>query len=122
MAKSVSLAPVRTSVTPPPGFAQQVAPEGGLLRGTADIDYDTTIDIAYAAPQHAVAPRADLPGPWFVTNLGPSTLYLGPSGVTSLTGTAVVSGAKSAAIAVSGTPTFVVCASGQTTVFKITNS
>lgn len=123
MAKSLSTtSAVKTAVTPPPGFPQQVAPEGGLRPGTADIDYDTTIDIAYAAPQHAIAPRADLPGPWFVTNLGPNTLYYGPSGVTSLTGTSVVSGAKSAAIPLGTSTVFVVCASAQTTVFKITNS
>lgn len=122
MAKSLSQSAVKQAVTPAPGFAQQVAPEGGLLKGTADIDFDTTIDIAYSSPQHAVAPRADLPGPWFITNLGPNTLYYGPSGVTSGTGTSVTSGSKSAAIPVSTVTTFVVCASGQTTVFKITNS
>ena len=123
MAKSLSTtSAVKSAVAPPPGFPQQVAPEGGLRPGSADIDYDTTIDIAYASPQHCIAPRADMPGPWFITNLGPNVIYYGPSGVTSATGTSVAVGAKSAAIPLGTSNVFVVCAATQTSVFKMTNS
>jgi hypothetical protein len=97
-------------------------PDGGISPlAASDVTYDTTYDIASSA-QLAVAPRGDLPGPWYLTNMGPNTVYLGPTGVTSGTGTAVGSGSKSAAIPVSGTVTFVVCAPGNQSSFHITNS
>lgn len=105
-----------------PAVPVYAAPEGGLLKGQADRDADSTVGVAESGTQSAVAPRADMPGPWFVTNLGPNTLYLGPSGVTSSTGTPVSSGAKSAAIAATaGFTTFAICASGQVSLFQVTN-
>ncbi len=94
---------------------------GGALKTLAgSFEFDPTFDFA-STTQTQVAPRADLPGPWFINNLGPNTLYYGPTGVTSGTGISVASGSKSAAIAATNSfSTFVVTASGTTT-FQITN-
>jgi hypothetical protein len=94
---------------------------GGVLNTLAgSIETDPTSDYATTV-QMQVAPRADMPGPWYIVNLGPNTLYYGPSGVTSGNGTSVAAGAKSAAIApTNGFSTFVVTASGAST-FQIVN-
>lgn len=97
-----------------------VGPEGGGSAGASTIEYDTTYDYI-SSVQENVAPRADMPGPWFITNFGPNTVYYGPTGVTSGNGTAIGSGAKSASI--SGvTQTFVICAPGNQSLIHITNS
>lgn len=95
---------------------------GGVLKTLAgSIETDPTCDFATSV-QMQVAPRADMSGPWYIVNLGPNTLYYGPTGVTSGTGTSVASGAKSAAISVANAfSTFVVTAPGNTTTFQMVN-
>lgn len=101
------------------------APEGGGVVG-AVTDYDTSVGIVMGTQAICVAPRADISSAlnngWFLNNVGPNTLYYGPSGVTSGTGTAVAAGSKSALIPLTNTySTFVVCAASQTAGFIVTN-
>lgn len=95
---------------------------GGVLKTlTGGLETDSASDYATSV-QTQVAPRADMPGPWYIVNLGPNTLYYGPSGVTSGTGTSISSGAKSAVIPASNTfSTFAVTAPGNTTTFQMVN-
>lgn len=115
-----SLAPTSLPTSNRPAVVNSTA--GGVLKTMAgSFDTDSTSDFATSV-QTQVAPRADLPGPWFITNLGPNTLYYGPSGVTSGNGTSVAAGSKSASIPATNTfSTFVVTAPGNTTTFQITN-
>lgn len=119
MTKSSASTSLPTSVARP---AVVNSTAGGVLKTLAGgIETDSTCDYATAV-QTQVAPRADMPGPWYIVNLGPNTLYFGPTGVTSGTGTSVASGAKSAAIATANAfSTFVVTAPGNTTTFQIVN-
>ncbi len=117
MTKSLASTSLPTSARP----AVVNSTAGGVLKTLAGgIETDSTSDYATTS-QTQVAPRADMPGPWYIKNLGPNTLYYGPSGVTSSNGTSVAAGAKSAAIPTTNTfSTFVVTASGTTT-FQIVN-
>lgn len=95
---------------------------GVLATDSSNVNFDSTYDISTPV-QLAIAPRADMPGPWYITNFGPSTVYLGPTGVTSGNGTAVGSGSKSAAISAGNAfTTFIVCAPGNQSLFHVTNS
>jgi hypothetical protein len=95
--------------------------EGGLVSEPGGcFDVDSTYDFA-SSVQLQIAPRADSPGPWYLHNLGSNTVYYGPTGVTSATGTAVTSGNKSASISGS-VSTFVVCAAGQTSTVWVSTS
>lgn len=120
MSRSVQRTSLPAGVPAPPMLVESSG-GGPVPAPGGSVSYDPTYD--YASPvQSAIAPRSDMKGPWFINNLGPNTVYYGPSGVTSATGTAVGSGAKSAALPVSDTPVFIVCAAGNQALFRITNN
>jgi hypothetical protein len=119
MSKKIPASSVPSGLPFPPVI---VGPEGGGSYGSSTLTYDSTYDFATDV-QLAIAPRADMRGPWYVTNMGPNTIYLGPSGVTSGNGTAVSSGSKSASVSAdNASATFVICAPGNKSTIHITNS
>lgn len=109
-------APIPHSVSPAGGVSSKGSPSANLY------EVDPSYDVA-SPTQTQVAPRADMKSPWYINNLGPSSLYYGPSGA-GTTGTVVTAGSKSASISsdvANSISIFAVCAPGSTATFHVTN-
>ena len=82
--------------------------------------FDSTLEYVSSQPVQ-VTPRADMPDPWYVTNLGPGTLYAGPPGVTPDAGTPIPPGSQYGPVS-RDLPysTFVVTAPGESAALQVT--